>query len=86
MCDARREAVEMWKTAKRFPHIPTARLQCLWRFSGLREKRWQIGMACVMVELSRQNQKAGATLSVMNQITYEQPFGICVRFPVRRKS
>ena len=28
----------MWKTAVRFPHIPTALLRCLRRFSGLREK------------------------------------------------
>ena len=59
--------MEMWKTAERFTHIPTALLQCLRRFSGLKEKRWQIGMACVKVELSRQNRKAGATLSAMNK-------------------
>ena len=74
MCDARRGAMEMWKTAERFTHIPTALLQCLRRFSGLKEKRWQIGMACVMVELSRQNRKAGATLSAMNKITQDMRF------------
>lgn len=39
MCDARRGAMEMWKTAERFTHIPTALLQCLRRFSGLKEKK-----------------------------------------------
>ena len=64
----------MWKTAVRFPHIPTALLRCLRRFSGLREKRWQIGMACVKVELSNQNRKAGATLFAMNKITQDMRF------------
>ena len=39
MCDTGAGAVEMWKTAVRFPHIPTALLRCLRRFSGLREKK-----------------------------------------------
>ena len=31
-------------------------------------------MACVKVELSRQNRKAGATLSAMNKITQDMRF------------
>ena len=40
----------------------------------IEKKRWQIGMACVMAELSRQNRKAGATLFAMNQITQDMRF------------
>ncbi len=38
MCDTGGGAVEMWKTAARFPHIPTALLHACGAFSGLREK------------------------------------------------
>ncbi len=75
MCDTGGGAVEMWKTAVRFPHIPTALLRCLRRFFRIeRKKRWQIGMACVKVELSNQNRKAGATLFAMNKITQDMRF------------
>ena len=39
MCDTGGGAVEMWKTAARFPHIPTALLRCLRRFFRIERKK-----------------------------------------------
>ena len=39
MCDTGGGAVEMWKTAVRFPHIPTALLRCLRRFFRIERKK-----------------------------------------------
>ncbi len=39
MCDTGAGAVEMWKTAVRFPHIPTALLRCLRRFFRIERKK-----------------------------------------------
>ena len=39
MCDTGGGAVEMRKTAVRFPHIPTALLRCLRRFFRIERKK-----------------------------------------------
>jgi len=67
----------LWKCGKPqcgFRTFPQHYYDACGAFSGLREKRWQIGMACVKVELSNQNRKAGATLFAMNKITQDMRF------------
>ncbi len=53
-------------------HSTTTMPAALFRIE--RKKNWQIGMACVKVELSNQNRKAGATLFAMNKITQDMRF------------